>query len=73
MVTTQKVLVYVDKFGKRHETLKEAERSEAFNDLKSAAEEAAAYGVIEAAELPTFIDENAELILRYLNSSPLRK
>lgn len=70
MVERKTVVVFVDASGKEHETEKQALRAEAYNALSEALDAASAYRRMDIVEVPRFIDEHKELVLRYLESDP---
>jgi hypothetical protein len=66
MVARKQVVVWEDRFGKRHDTHAEALRAEAYNDLEEALENASAYGEMQVEDIPKFLDDNQELVRNYL-------
>lgn len=68
MVQEVQATLWEDKFGKRHTTKAGAERAEAFADLLKAIQESVCYGQMEGDDIPAFIDDNKELIKRYIEA-----
>lgn len=69
MVKKVTVERFEDRFGKQHDTMGEAVRAEAYADLIEALNSKySAYGEMEVDDLPRFIEENADVVRRFLES-----
>jgi len=70
MVERKTVDVFVDRYGKQHETEAEAIRAEAYNDLMECLDNSSAYRQMDIEEVPRFLDEHRALVIRFLESKP---
>lgn len=66
----KQVMIYVDKFGRLHDTLAEAESAEARYELIEVLTKSSAYGEMQVEDVSRVLDENADLVLRFLGKAP---